>query len=55
MANKCKDCKYFNDNKCVHPSNRGVLIEHRKEAIFYIKTPLQLNRGGACKNYVEFS
>ena len=52
-TNKCATCKYFVEENCQHPSNQGILIEHRRESIFYDKTPLQLNRTGACKNHVE--
>ena len=50
---KCKECKYYVEKKCEHPSNKGILIEHRREHTFYIQTPSQMNRAGACKNYVE--
>lgn len=50
----CKNCK-FNGSKCLHPSNKGILVIYRHEQETYFKTPDEININGECENFVVFS
>lgn len=50
----CANCAY-NSEKCLHESNKGIILKYRVEKETYFKTPDELNKKGDCKNYVELS
>lgn len=52
--NDCANCVY-NSEKCLHESNKGVIVKYRVEKETYFKTPDELNKKGNCINYVELS
>lgn len=47
----CQKCVYFKDNNCTHLTNKGVVIQYRKEKEAFLKSVDELNKDGNCKNY----
>lgn len=48
----CAKCVY-NSEKCLHESNKGIIIKYRVRKECLLKTPDEINKKGNCKNYVE--
>lgn len=48
----CQKCGHFKNNNCTHLSNRGIVIQYRKEKEVFLKSVEELNKDGDCTNYV---
>lgn len=48
---KCKNCQFYNYGQCTHQDNIGILINHRRELRYYLKSVKDLEK--TCKNYKE--
>lgn len=53
-ANKCNECRYFDDKNCVHKKNIGIKIKYKQQSEFYILTPDKINKDGKCELYAKF-
>ena len=50
---KCINCKNFDGTNCHKNGNVDILIKYRKQSMFYLKTPEELNANGKCESYAK--